>query len=260
MQHFETIAAETTNYVCTLWLSRPERRNAINRKMADELSVFLSLAENDPLIRVLVIRGKGDCFCAGGDLSWMSQDLPESDRPGMVLASLFSKLYSFSKPIVVIVHGAAMGGAFGLLATADFVLAEESTRFSFSEVKLGLAPATISPFVVKRIGQYRASQLMTTGMAFDPREAVRYGLIDFAGVPDEIESYAKTITKQITLNAPEAVRTTKRIIRKVADKEVDSGIIRYTAEMLNSIQQSGEAKEGMRAFLEKRDPVWPNQS
>ncbi|MBW6499604.1 MAG: enoyl-CoA hydratase/isomerase family protein, partial [Bacteroidales bacterium] len=123
MEKFEAIAVVKENYICTLWLARPEKRNAINRQMAAELVSFLASAENDPQIRVVILRGQGDFFCAGGDLKWMSQGdelLPE-DRSGDVLAGLYLALYRFPKPLITIVHGAAMGGALGLIACADFV-------------------------------------------------------------------------------------------------------------------------------------------
>ena len=138
---FDTIEWESSNFICNLWLSRPERRNSLNLQMANELSHFFSYAEKDPQIRVIVLRGRGNIFCAGGDLNWMleSKNLPENLQTGYVLSKLFQKLYEFEKPIVSVVEGSAMGGAFGLIACSDFVVAELNASFCFSEVKLGLS-------------------------------------------------------------------------------------------------------------------------
>ncbi len=261
MEKFETIAVEKENYVCTLWLARPEKRNAINRQMAAELASFLASAENDPQIRVVILRGRGDFFCAGGDLKWMSQgaELLTEERSGKVLAGLYLALYRFPKPIITIVHGAAMGGALGLIACADFVLAENQAVFSFSEVKLGLVPATISPFVIKRIGELNARQLMLSGEKINATEAVRVHLADQAGSLEELMAFAMRLSTNLAGNAPKAMKACKRLIQQVSGKEMDHSLSQYTAELLTSLQESEEAKEGMKAFLEKRKPAWPEK-
>jgi methylglutaconyl-CoA hydratase len=261
MDKFETIAVEKENYICTLWLARPEKRNAINRQMAAELVSFMASAENDPQIRVVILRGQGDFFCAGGDLKWMSQgaDLLPEDRSGKVLAELFLSLHRFPKPIITLVHGAAMGGALGLIACSDFVLTENQAVFSFSEVKLGLVPATISPFVIKRIGELNARQLMLIGNKINANEAVRVHLADKAGNLEEIEKLATEIAAGLARNAPEAMKSCKRLIQQVANKEIDSQLSKFTSDLLTTLQQSEEAQEGMKAFLEKRNPVWPEK-
>jgi len=261
MEKYETIAVEKKNYICTLWLARPEKRNAINRQMAAELISFLASAENDPQIRVVILRGKGDFFCAGGDLKWMSQgaELLPDDRSGKVLAGLYLSLYRFPKPLITMVHGAAMGGALGLIACSDFVLAENQAVFSFSEVKLGLVPATISPFVIKRIGELNARQLMLSGEKINTTEAVRMHLADKAGSHEQLIAIAMGLSTNLAGNAPEAMKTCKRLIQQVANKEIDSQLSEYTADLLTSLQGSDEAQEGMRAFLEKRKPAWPEK-
>ncbi len=261
MEKFEAIVVEKENYICTLWLARPEKRNAINRQMAAELVSFLASAENDPQIRVVILRGQGDFFCAGGDLKWMSQGdelLPE-DRSGDVLAGLYLSLYRFPKPLITIVHGAAMGGALGLIACADFVLAENQAVFSFSEVKLGLVPATISPFVIKRIGELNARQLMLSGEKINASEAVRMHLADKAGSIEQLITFAMELSTNMAGNAPEAMKTCKRLIQQVTGKEIDHSLSKYTADLLTKLQKGEEAQEGMKAFLEKRKPTWPEK-
>jgi len=256
---FETLIIENTGFVTTVWLSRPDRRNAINLQLATELSACMYHLENDAKTRVVVLKGKGQHFCAGGDLNWMLQSpqLAANEQTGFVLASLFNQIYTFPKPIITVVAGNAMGGAMGLIAGSDFVVAESDATFCFSEVKLGLAPATISPFVVKRIGEFRARQLMTTAMAFTASDAMKYGLVDKVGTSQELDAFVNSICNHIVGNAPEAVKTTKQIINQVTHKEIDQPLSIYTAEMLLMLQEKAEAKEGISAFLEKRKAVWP---
>lgn len=261
MENFETLLVEKNDYICTLWLARPQKRNAINRLMAAELISFLTLAENDAQIRVVILRGQGAYFCAGGDLAWMSQgdELPPNDRSARVLAELYLSLFRFPKPLIAIVHGAAMGGALGLTACADFVLAETNSVFSFSEVKLGLIPATISPFVTRRIGELKARQLMLSGAKLNAVDAIALQLADRAGSMEQLEQYAKTLAEELAANAPGAVMACKRLIQFVAFREIDHDLSKYTADLLSNIQKGDEAREGMKAFLEKRKPVWPEK-
>ncbi|MEE4176071.1 MAG: enoyl-CoA hydratase-related protein [Bacteroides sp.] len=261
MKRFETIAVDVKDFICTLWLARPDKRNAISRQMAAELTDFFKEAEENPAIRVVILRGQGDYFCAGGDLRWMSQgnDLQPQDRSGWVLANLYRSLYHFPKPLIALVHGAAMGGALGLIACADFVLAEDKAIFSFSEVKLGLVPATISPFVIRRIGENNAKQLMLSGKKVKAQEAIQYCLVDFQGEMKQMEQQALELAVRMAANAPEAMKACKRLIQQVAGKEIDESLSHYTAKLLTSLQESEEAKEGMQAFLEKREPVWPEK-
>ncbi|NLM92346.1 MAG: hypothetical protein GX168_05320 [Bacteroidales bacterium] len=259
MKNFDTLALEVKDFVCTLWLARPEKRNAINRQMAAELSSFLEEAGEDPAIRVVILRGQGDFFCAGGDLQWMSKgkNLPPKDRSGFVLADLFNSLFHFPKPLIVLVQGAAMGGALGLVACGDFVLSAQNALFSFSEVKLGLVPATISPFVIRRIGALNARQLMLTGSKINATQALQYHLADYTGEWEQMESQALNLARELALNAPEAMKACKRLIGDVAGKEIDESLSQFTANLLSSLQESEEAIEGMSAFLEKRKPIWP---
>lgn len=261
MENFETLAVEKKDYICTLWLARPDKRNAINRQMASELISFLASAENDSKIRVVILRGQGDFFCAGGDLKWMSQSdcIPPKERSGRVLSKLYLKFFRFSKPIITLVHGAAMGGALGLIASSDFVLAENKTVFSFSEVKLGLIPSTISPFVIKRIGELNARQLMLSGAKINAAEAIGFRLADKAGDLVQLEQYALQLANELSENAPGAMKACKKLIQYVADKEINLELSKYTADLLTSLQKGEEAQEGMKAFLEKRKPAWPEK-
>lgn len=267
---FETIETTVERQICTLWLSRPDSRNAINGQMAEELLVCLDALAMDEDVRVLIIRGRGKVFCAGGDLNWMlsEQTLKETGRPADLLSALYRKLYFFPKPVIAYVHGFAMGGALGLLACADYVLAEDHAFLAFSEVRLGLVPATISPFVVRRIGEFRSRQLMLHGGRISAAEAREAGLVDIvvsalpaSGEPAVQKSAGETLLDELSAslgeNAPMAMQACKQLITKVSGEPLSKEVLAYTSELLAQLISGPEAREGVRAFREKRKPEWP---
>lgn len=243
--------------VSTVWLARPDKRNAINGDMATELMEAFRDLSNDQLVSVVVLRGQGNVFCAGGDLRWMSSGSENPDtHPPMVLAKLYQSLYHFDKPLIICVHGSAMGGALGLIACGDFVVADQGASFSFSEVRLGLIPATISPYVITRIGQTRAMQLMLSGQTIGSREAMDSGLVDILACDGQLDNTCHELTNALLQNAPGAMRACKQLVRKVSANEMDEKLKDYTVRTLDEIVRSEEAKEGMLAFREKRKPNW----
>jgi len=255
---YTTIETMSEGSVLTIWLNRADRRNAINGPMVDELIDCLSAASADDDIRVVVLRGRGDYFCAGGDLKWMGsgEHLAEDERPATRLAYLFSTIFSFPKPLLVVVHGVALGGALGLVATADFVIADPKAIISFTELRLGLIPAVISPFVIRRIGSARARRLMLSATALTADEARKAELIDMITGSDEIESSISELCAQLSSLAPGAMKACKRLINNVSERTIDSDLIKYTANQLHEIQHGPEAREGVAAFFEKRRPSW----
>jgi methylglutaconyl-CoA hydratase len=269
---FSTIETTLEEKVCTLWLSREENRNAINGQMAGEILACLDALAHDDGVRVLVIRGKGKVFCAGGDLNWMlSREADRAvERPADLLSQLFYSLYHFPKPVISYVHGFAMGGAMGLVACSDFVVASENAFFAFSEVKLGLVPATISPFVVKRIGEFRSRQLMLLGDRISAGEAREAGLADRlvpAGDPGDgaggnlqAEKLLKELAESLAANAPKAMQVCKELVTKVASADITEDLLAYTSDLLAGISKGPEAREGISAFLEKRRPQWPQEN
>ncbi len=243
--------------ILEIYLNRPDKRNAIDREMAFELRDVLSHAAANNDVRVVILRGKGPAFCAGADLKFMGRtDLSGEDRPGNVFANLFQAIYRFPKPLVVITHGKAMGGALGLIAAADFALAASDAEFAFSEVRMGLVPATISPYVIKRTGERNARQLMLLGDTFSSERALQTGLIDKTGSPGELENYKSYLCRQFDQNAPQAMMTCKRTIQHVSDAALDEKTIFHTLEVLDKARENPEAQEGMRAFQEKRKAAW----
>ncbi len=261
MQKYETVKISIEDGVMTVAMNRPEVHNAMNQTMIAELTeIFLSV--NDEEIRCIVLRGNGKSFCAGADLNYMKAiagfGFEENKRDGEKLAALFGAVYNCPVPTVAIVHGAAFGGANGLLAACDIVLADENTKFAFSEVKLGIAPATIAPFVIKRTGEFGAKELMITGRRFSAAEAERRHLVNYALPQKDIDIKLNQIINEIKTAAPNAVKATKQLIHNVISNKTD--IINYTSELIAQLRASKEGQEGMNAFFEKRKPYWIKKS
>lgn len=258
MKKHETIITEQEAGINTIWLNRPDVHNAMNAQMISELTeVFQNL--DDDGIRAVVLRGKGKSFCAGADLNYMKEiatfGYEENKTDSLKLAGLFRSIYECPFPTIAVVHGAAVGGANGLLAACDIVIAEENTTFAFSEVKLGIAPATIAPFVIKRIGEFGAKELMITGKRFKGPEALKWHLVNSIVSETELENTLNTFTDELKRNAPAAVRATKSLIRTVMENKQDD-MLEFTADLIARLRAAEEGQEGMAAFLEKRKPKW----
>lgn len=258
MEKFKTILIEETDKVISVWLNRPEVHNAMNALMIEELTSAFSSFDNDQT-RAVVLRGKGKSFCAGADLNYMKEiasfSLKENKEDSLKLAHLFKGIYACPFPTIAVVHGAAFGGANGLLAACDIVLAEENTTFAFSEVKLGIAPATIAPFVIKRIGEFGAKELILTGKRFKTAEALKWHLINDSVAESGLEDTLNKVLTEIKCNGPKAVRTAKKLIYSITDYKTDD-LLENTAQIIAELRASDEGQEGMASFLEKRKPNW----
>lgn len=261
MKSYQTISFEVKEKVGTLWLNRPEVRNAINGEMIDEIIDCLNDAREVD-VRVVLLRGRGKTFCAGADIQWMKKaviaNYEENFQSNLKLAQCFHAIYAFPKPIIAVVHGAAMGGGNGLLSACDIAYAVDDTVFSFSEVKIGIIPATISPYVIKRIGEFRARELMLTARRLTGQTAAEYALINqsFATAKAMEENVEKLII-QLKENSPHALRQCKALITHVSNATEDlEQLIPYTAHMIAEARTSEEGQEGMAAFLDKRKPKW----
>lgn len=257
----QTILIEHSELVTTIRLNRPEVHNAMNEVMISELTqAFQEIDSSENFPRAVVLRGNGKSFCAGADLNYMKGiagfGFEENVKDGQKLAKLFLSIYKCPVPVVAVVHGNAFGGANGLLAACDIVIAEKNTKFAFSEVKLGIAPATIAPFVIKRIGEFGAKELMLTGKRFSSEEAGHWHLVNFMVPEKEIEEKLQQILKEFNSAAPGAVRETKKVIGKIIrEKDLDKNLA-YTSELIAKLRASEEGQEGMAAFLEKRKANW----
>jgi methylglutaconyl-CoA hydratase len=259
MNDYKTILVSREEFRMTVWLNRPEVHNAMNELMIQELTHFFSYPDKLESSRVIILRGKGKSFCSGADLNYMKGiagfGFEENMKDGRKLADLFASIYHFPIPTIALVHGSAFGGANGLLAACDIVIAENNTTFAFSEVKLGIAPATISPFVIRRIGEFAAKELMMTGRRFKGPEAEKIHLVNHCQDEQHIEEYLKKTTDEFITSAPEAVRQTKSLIKHVFGKNPDEALD-YTSKKIAALRASEEGQEGMVAFLEKRRPKW----
>lgn len=245
--------------VTTVTLNRPEVHNAMNKEMIAELTMVFNSVKSDYETRAIVLKGNGRSFCAGADIVYMKTiaefGFEENAEDGKRLAGLFRAIYNCPVPTIALVHGSAFGGANGLIAACDIVYAEENTTFAFSEVKLGIAPATIAPFVIRRIGEFGAKELMLTGKRFSSKEATRWNLVNHIYNSTSVENPLEGILHQFESSAPEAIKEAKKLITTILGKGIDEGID-YTSNLIAKLRQSEEGQEGMSAFLEKRKPKW----
>ena len=254
-----TITINKSQNVVWVNLNRPEVHNAMNAEMITELTEVFKSFSKDAESRVVVLTGNGKSFCAGADLNYMKGiaefGFEENVEDGKRLAGLFKAIYDCPIPTIALIHGSAFGGANGLIAACDIAIAEEDTTFAFSEVKLGIAPATISPFVIKRIGEFGAKELMITGKRFKAAEAQKWNLINHVYKNGVTENPLSKLLKEFESSAPGAVKETKVLINTVLGKNIEEGID-FTSNLIAKLRESEEGQEGMASFLGKRKAKW----
>ena len=243
-------------------LDRPEVRNAFNQTSIAELTeVFASLGE-DASVRAIVLSAHGVAFCAGADLNWMQQmahyNQTENLADASRLASMLKTIYLCPKPVVAVVQGDCYAGGMGLVAACDIAIAAEVANFCLSEVRLGLIPATISPYVIKAMGENAARRYFLTAERFDAAEARRIGLVHQVVAADALEQTTATLLKALTSASPDAVREAKRLVRDISGAALTDALIDDTAQRIADVRASEQGREGVRAFLEKRKPAWLN--
>lgn len=249
--------------VVRVTLSRPEARNAFDDVAIDELTRAFLAAADDDQCRVVLLSGDGPVFCAGADVAWMRRaggfSRGENEADAEKMARMLRAIDASPKPVVVLAHGAAIGGGVGLVAAADIAIAARGTVFSLAEVKLGILPAVISPYVLRAIGPRAARDLFLTGDRFDAETALRLNLVH-AVVPElELESAGRKKVASLLTSGPEAVGAAKSLIEQVASLPVDEAIP-LTVRAIAERRASEEAKEGLSAFLEKRPPSWARKA
>ena len=246
-------------FVARIVLARPEVRNAFDDALIAELTRAFSDVASDPRTRVVVLSGEGPAFCAGADVAWMrkagSSSREENEADAVRMARMLRAIDSCPKPVIALVHGAAIGGGVGLVAAADIALAAEGTIFSLAEVRLGILPSVISPYVLRAIGARQARDLFLTGDRFDAREAHRIGLVHAVVPPGELEPAGRKKVESLLSGGPEAIRVAKGLIEEVTGRSPEDAI-ELTARTIAERRASDEAKEGLTAFLEKRAPSW----
>ncbi|MBL7138713.1 MAG: enoyl-CoA hydratase/isomerase family protein [Bacteroidales bacterium] len=248
-----------TDGVFTIWLNRPEVHNAFNTTMLKELAeCFKELQSIDAVC--VILRGKGKSFCAGADLNWMKavaqNDYETNYQESLLLSTCFYAIYTCAKPTIALVHGVSLGGANGLLASCDLAYCTDDATFSLSEVKIGIVPACISPYVVKRVGEYGTRELMLTGRRISGKEAEAFHLVNKSVPPKQLDPTAEETIRHLRTSGPAAMAHGKKLIFEVTNNLTLMEAYDFTARMIADIRASDEGQEGIHAFLEKRKPRW----
>jgi len=259
MADYETITFDASGPAIRVTLNRDDVRNAFNGRMLADLLDAFEAAPRVPGGRVVVLTGVGSAFCAGADLNWMravrdftyEQNLEESNQ----VAAVMRRIYDCPLPTIARVNGPAIGGGAGLVACCDLAVAAESARFSLSEVKLGLIPSCISPYVIKKIGEGPAREFFLTGERIAAEKARAIGLVNEVAREGELDAVVAKWVNQLVTSGPVAVAKCKELIKRVPQMDLDEAGP-YTAEMIAKMRTSAEGQEGMAAFLEKRKPKW----
>jgi len=253
---YNTLLLDESDGILTVTLNRPDVHNAFNDELINEaIDLFQNIGSRD--VRAVVLRGTGPNFCAGADLNWMSKMVSytrdQNIHDSSLLAKMFALMNECPLPLIGAIQGAAIGGGVGLVAVCDIVIAARDTKFGLSEVKLGILPAVISPYVIAKIGTTHARALFLTGERFDAERALRIGLVH--RVVDDVDAAVAETVKQLKTSGPEAVRECKKLIAFVAGSE-QAESIPYTIEAIATRRVSEEGQQGMQAFLKKEKAPW----
>ncbi len=261
MSEYQSIMTEVDGSVGILTLNKPKRHNAFDEQLIAEITVGLQELESDERVRAVVLSSTGKSFCAGADLGWMKRAAdytPEENlRDANRLAELMSTLNELAKPTIARVQGAAYGGGVGLIAACDIAVGTYDALFTLSEVKLGIVPAVISPYVLAAIGERYSRRYMLTAERFSAAEAYRIGLLhELVPGEDQLDEAIAEILESLLANGPHAQAECKELIRVVAGQPIDAQTIDETAQRITRVRASPEGREGLAAFLEKRAPNW----
>ncbi|HKW36567.1 MAG TPA: enoyl-CoA hydratase/isomerase family protein [Burkholderiales bacterium] len=257
---YSTIEIHVDHGVAVLWLNRPEVRNAFNETMIAELTAAFGELDADPAVRAVVLAGRGKVFCAGADLHWMKRmgemNFEENRKDAEAFGAMLNRLYTLGKPTIARVHGAALAGGMGLIAACDIAVASVDAEFAVSEVRLGLTPATISPYVVAAMGERNARRFFLTAERFPAAEAYRIGFVQELAQLQELDATVNVVLGEIVQGAPGAQAVTKELIRAVARHPLAPELVADMAVRIAAARASAEGREGVRSFLEKRPPGW----
>lgn len=245
--------------VATLWMARPDKHNALSQQMMEELTQAAADLGADPNVRVVVLSGEGASFCAGGDLGWMRAQMDadaETRRAGArVLAGMLSALNLLPKPLIARVHGNAFGGGVGMMAVADIAIAASTAKFGLTEVRLGLIPATIGPYVLARMGEDKARRVFFSARLFGTEEAVALNLAARSVAPEDLDAAVEAEVAPFLQAAPGAVAAAKAQCRALGPR-IDAAVIEDSIDRLVAVWEGTEAPEGIAAFFDKRKPRW----
>ncbi|WP_028117878.1 enoyl-CoA hydratase-related protein [Ferrimonas senticii] len=255
---FTTLRLEINNDIARLTLARSDKHNAFDDGMIAELLSAMATIRQQPNLRLLVLDADGKHFCAGADLAWMQRQAQMDEAANLAdaeqLAELFHQLDTLPIPVLMLVQGAAFGGALGLVACADIVLADARARFCLSEVKLGLIPATIGPYVVRAIGLRQARRFALTAEVIDAEQALRLGLVH--QLCDDLGEASKAMIATLSNNGPQALKACKALLQQIEHAPLDEALRRDTAERIAAIRVSDEGQHGLQSFFDKQPPRW----
>ena len=245
--------------VARVALNRPEIRNAFNDEMLADLRAAFAELRDDDAVRVVVLTGEGKCFCAGADLNWMKRVVDytyeQNYEDSLNLAMMLREIYECPKPVIGRINGPAIGGGTGVVAVCDIAIAAEDAVFAFTETKLGITPAAISPYLLKRMGERNLREYFLTGQRFSAQKAMEMGLVNAVAPAERLEAEVQARIDMILTGGPHALAVSKELIRAIGERSLDENGP-YTAEVISRLRMSEEGQDGMNAFLDKRKPRW----
>ena len=257
---YQFLQLEQNNQVATVWINRAELHNAFNTEVIEELHACFQALNSRDDIRVVILAGRGKSFSAGADLNWMKQagqaSATENQADALKLAKMLQSLATLKQPTIARVHGIAFGGGMGLAAACDICVASTDAKFATSEVRLGLAPSTISPYVIRAIGARQASRYFLTAERIYAEQAHAIGLAHEVTTPEQLDSKIDEIVQALLLGGPEAQHASKQLIQMVNYQVLTEDLLQQTAQHIAHVRQGTEAKNGLNAFLNKQSPAW----
>ena len=257
---YQTLETHLQQGVAVIWMNRPDVRNALNAQLIAELTDAVTAAGEDPDVRAIVLAGRGKAFCAGADLNWMKQAAAytpaENEADSLRLAQLLRLIAESPKPTLARVHGPAFAGGLGLVTACDIAVAAHEATFCLTEVRIGLIPAMISPYVLRAMGARAASRYFLSAEVFDAAEAYRIGMVQEIAAGDELDGTVNAMLGALLQAGPRALADTKRLIRDMTGRPIDEAVARDTAARIAAARAGDEGREGIASFLEKRKPRW----
>ncbi len=257
---YETLEIERTPGIAAVWMNRPERHNAFDETLIRELRHAVEQLSADDGARVIVLGGRGKSFSAGADLNWMRRaagyGVDENLRDARALAAMLRAIDRTPKPTIARIHGAALGGGMGLACACDIAIAASEASFATTEVRFGIIPATIGPYVVRAMGARMASRYFLTGERLSAQEAHRVGVVHEVCSADALDETLRSVTQNVLRGGPRAQSAAKTLLRQLAGRTIDEAVIDETAHAIADLRVTPEAKEGIAAFLDKREASW----
>ena len=257
---YETLEIQREAGVATIWMNRPDVHNAFNAQLIADLTTACIALDTDDTVRAVVLAGRGKSFSAGADLNWMKAageaSEAENFADAMKLAGMLRTLAEMNKPTIARVHGAALGGGMGLASACDICIAGDRAVFATSEVKFGIIPSAISPYVIRAIGERQAYRYFQTAERINATRAATLGLAHEAVATEELDAKVSEVVEALLQGGPKSQAAAKDLIRAVANRPVSDAVVEDTARRIASLRVTPEAKEGLAAFLDKRPAVW----